>query len=259
MDASHLAEDGQVTEMMQTVASLIQNGYRADTVNDIYQTIGEIALDAMSDVFDAREISDEKAIYEILGKAFIKSLTTGEKDSLGLAQAFVTIAEQELLNKNIKVTLPFSAATIKPKFMSVVTSFTNKSGIRRKYAGLGTVQAPSYGYMQFHDFEIIDQFGKKSKKQVDYKGAISYLKRTLGIDNPKRALSDQNYALEKGLLREVTSNSDLELEDTIVVRPSNYYGNAVGHKIKIVSRQQLDYYKNLLWKAGAQGAFKIYK
>ena len=57
MDASHLAEDGEVTEMMQTVASLIQNGYRADMVKDIYQTIGEIALDAMSDIIDAREVS----------------------------------------------------------------------------------------------------------------------------------------------------------------------------------------------------------
>lgn len=256
MDASHLAEDGQVTEMMQTVASLIQNGYRADTVNDIYQTIGEIALDAMSDIFDAREVSDERAIYEILGKAFIKSLSTGEKDSLGLAQAFVTIAEQELINKNIKITLPFSAATIKPKFMSVVTSFTNKSGIRRKYSGLGTVQAPSYGYMQFHDFDVVDQFGKRSKIQVDYKGAIGYLKQTLGIDDPKRALIDQNYALEKGLLQKVTSRSDFELEDTIVVKPKFYSGNDVGYRVKIVSWQQLDFYRNLLW---GSGGYEVYK
>jgi hypothetical protein len=256
MDASHLAEDGQVTEMMQTVASLIQNGYRADTVNDIYQTIGEIALDAMSDVFDAREISDKRAIYEILGKAFIKSLSSGEKDSLGLAQAFVTIAEQELYNKNIKITLPFSAATIKPKFMSVVTSFTNKSGIRRKYSGLGTVQAPSYGYMQYYDFEVVDQFGNKSKVQVDYKGAIGYIKRTLGIDDPKRALTDQKYALEKGLLRKVASRHEFGLEDTIVVRPKGYIGSEVGYRVKIVSMQQLDYYKNLLWNSND---YEVYK
>ena len=245
MDASHLAEDGEVTEMMQTVASLIQNGYRADMVKDIYQTIGEIALDAMSDIIDARSVSDERAIYEVLGKAFIKSLTSSEKDSLGLAQAFVTIAEQELLNKNIKFTMPFSAATVKPKFMSVVTSLTNKSGIRRKYAGLGTVQAPSYGYMQYYDF---------SGKQTDYKGAIRELRR-MGIDDPKRALVDQSYALETGLLHKILPNN-VQIEDTLVIKPIGYSGPGVGHKVKIKSIQQYDFYKNLL---AASGAYEIYK
>lgn len=246
MDASHLAEDGEVTEMMQTVASLIQNGYRADMVKDIYQTIGEIALDAMSDIIDAREVSDERAIYEVLGKAFIKSLTSSEKDSLGLAQAFVTIAEQELLNKNIKFTMPFSAATVKPKFMSVVTSLTNKSGIRRKYAGLGTVQAPSYGIMQSYDF---------GNKQTDYKGAIRHM-RAMGIQDPKRALVDQNYALETGLLRKLNFASDIQIEDTLVIKPKGYVGTDVGYRVQIKSIQQYDFYKNLLWTSGA---YEVYK
>jgi hypothetical protein len=88
-------------------------------------------------------------LYTILGESLIKAFSTGSKDTLGLAQAFVQKASEALRNHE-EFKLPFSAATINGAFISDVISSINRGGIRHKYEGLSGVLNPSYNMIQYY-------------------------------------------------------------------------------------------------------------
>ena len=150
MNPDHEIEDTRgVREMTQMISALVQNGYLMGDVNEIYQMIGSVALDSVKSVIDAVDANDEDKIYQIIGEALVKAFDTNQKDVLGLAQSFVAIANQDLANGTYKTRIPFSANTIKGSFQATITSFLNKDAIRRRFAGLGAIQTPSFGGVQY--------------------------------------------------------------------------------------------------------------
>lgn len=150
MNPDHEIEDTRgVREMTQMISALVQNGYLMGDVNEIYEMIGSVALDSVRTIIDAVDANDENKIYQIIGEALVKAFDTNQKDVLGLAQSFVAIANRDLANGSYKTRIPFSANTIKGSFQSTITSFLNKDAIRRRFAGLGAIQTPSYGGVQY--------------------------------------------------------------------------------------------------------------
>jgi hypothetical protein len=143
MNPDHDIEHSNVTEMSQMMASLVQSGLKTGQVNEIYEAIGMVALEAIKQLNLAIDRNDQTEIYKIVGEALIKSFNSGSKDVLGLAHAFVAMANKDLANKSYNIRIPYSANTIKASFQATITSFLNKEAIRRKYAGLGGVQTPS--------------------------------------------------------------------------------------------------------------------
>lgn len=152
MNADHDLDLSHVTEMTQMLSALVQNGYTSQFVNEIYADIGGVVAEALSD-FDQNIKSDDPDIdklYTLLGKALIDSFMGKDKDTLGLAQAFVMKAEESLAKSSLKFKLPFSAATVNGAFIATVTSMLNKKGIRRKYDGLAGVLCPSHDAIQYY-------------------------------------------------------------------------------------------------------------
>lgn len=152
MNADHDLNLSHVTEMTQMLSALVQNGYTSQFVNEIYADIGGVVAEALRD-FEANIKSgdpDMDKLYTLLGKALIDSFMGKDKDTLGLAQAFVMKAEESLAKSNLKFKLPFSAATVNGAFIATVTSMLNKKGIRRKYDGLAGVLCPSHDAIQYY-------------------------------------------------------------------------------------------------------------
>ena len=152
MNADHDLDLSHVTEMTQMLSALVQNGYTSQFVNSIYADIGNVVAEALSD-FDQNIKSDDPdmdKLYTLLGKALIDSFMGKDKDTLGLAQAFVMKAEDSLAKSSLKFKLPFSAATVNGAFIATVTSMLNKKGIRRKYDGLAGVLCPSHDAIQYY-------------------------------------------------------------------------------------------------------------
>ena len=152
MNADHDLDLSHVTEMTQMLSALIQNGYTSQFVNKIYSDIGSVVAEALSD-FDSNIKSDDpdfEKLYTLLGKALIDSFMDKDKDTLGLAQAFVAKAEKSLSESTLSYKLPFSAATVSGAFIATVTSMLNKKGIRRKYDGLAGVLCPSHDAIQYY-------------------------------------------------------------------------------------------------------------
>lgn len=253
MNPDHDIEHSSVTEMSQMISSLVQSGLKTGEVNEIYEAIGMVALQAIDQLNLAIDRNDQTEIYKTVGEALVKAFSSGSKDVLGLAHAFVAIANKDLANKSYNTRIPYSANTIKASFQATITSFLNKEAIRRKYAGLGGVQTPSFGMIQYH------QVG-------DYKLSwIEFIKECGGEQQAIRALtddsitiSDQDVIFPDGSIAKKTipnnnliqlkRRSDLRFGDTILVKDStamqwDVLRNDGSTAIKLDRPELLEYYK----------------
>ena len=154
MNADHDLDESTVTEMSQVISALIQRGNCFNMVKMMYEDIGRVALEAIDKIKAANESDNNNDIFEAIGHALIDTFNAGNKNTIGLTQAFVSRFEQLLKSgkKNIKFTLPLSAETITPAFFATVGAMLNKRGIKRKYAGLGGYQCPSYNVMRHYNY-----------------------------------------------------------------------------------------------------------
>lgn len=153
MDADHEIDLAEVTEMTQMISSIIQRGTMYNLVDQMYEDIGKVALEALNSISKANESDDPNDLFKQIGKALFDTFDSGNKDTLGLAQAFLRRAQSALSSKgNEKVIIPLSAETITPAYLNTVAALIRKRGIKRKYAGFPGVQVPSYGIMKTYNF-----------------------------------------------------------------------------------------------------------
>lgn len=157
MDADHDLDHAEVTEMSQMISALIEDGHYPEKVEAIYKAIGEIALnnDRVKKYVEAVNNNDQEKLREIVGKSLIATFESGNKDTIGLANAFVRKASRELAeNTNIDtrtISIPFSDGTIFGAVMADVTSALSKAGIRRKHPGLASVLNPSHDMAMYYN------------------------------------------------------------------------------------------------------------
>jgi len=219
MNPDHDLEDSHgVREMSQMISALIQSGYLTGDVNEIYQMIGDVALDAVRATINAVESEDQDAIYRIIGEALVKAFDTNQKSVLGLAQSFVAMANRDLANGSFKTRIPFSANTIKGSFQATITSFLNKDAIRRRYAGLGGIQTPSFGGVMY--------FPYKGKRMT----WLEFMKAVGGERNAKIAMTDLSWngvQFNNPTIIPIKNRLSLGLNDTVV------YRDAIGNPIVV--------------------------
>ena len=149
MNADHELNEADVTEMSQMISALIQNSYFGDEVNAIYEEIGKMVSTSLGR--DLENIGDYTIIHRNLGKELIKMFSSGSKDTIGLAQSYLLKAAKEFEAGNVDVKIPFSDPTLNGAFIANLVSNINKSGIRRRYAGVAAVLVPSRGMIQYYN------------------------------------------------------------------------------------------------------------
>lgn len=180
MDADHDLDHAEVTEMSQMISALIEDGHYPEKVEAIYKAIGEIALnnDRVRKYVEAVNNNDRDKLREIVGKSLISTFESGNKDTIGLANAFVRKASRELAeNTNIDtktISIPFSDGTIFGAVMADVTSALSKAGIRRKHPGLASVLNPSHDMAMYYNIGgknmLWDQANEECKTIFEQKG-----------------------------------------------------------------------------------------
>ena len=149
MDAEHELDDSEVTEMTQMISALIEKGWNYELVNQIYKDIGSVVLESLKTIKSAIKTTPDQ-LKLIFGKALIESYAKGDRDTLGLAQSFLSRAERLLRESNIDFKFPFSGATINGSFIATVSSLLTKRAIRRKYAGVAAVLNPGHDMIQVY-------------------------------------------------------------------------------------------------------------
>lgn len=254
MDADHDLDHAEVTEMSQMISALIEDGHYPEKVEAIYKAIGEIALnnDRVRKYVEAVNNNDRDKLREIVGKSLIATFETGNKDTIGLANAFVRKASKELAeNTNIDtkiISIPFSDGTIFGAVMADVTSALSKAGIRRKHPGLASVLNPSHDMTMYYNIGnknmLWDQANEECKAIFEQKGfkfkdgILTYngykIKAVDINNNPVSFASWQELARKavkfinpandtviddlKNPFWDLISSQDVDFEDTLVIK-----------------------------------------
>ena len=89
MDADHDINYAEVTEMSQMISALIQRGNAYDLVEQIYSDIGEVAATALESFDAAIKSGNPNDVFREIGKALMDTFSSGNKETIGLAQAFI--------------------------------------------------------------------------------------------------------------------------------------------------------------------------
>ena len=219
MNADHHLDMSEVTEMTQMISALEQNGFTHELVTQIYKEIGQIVKESMNDLSETIKAKDKDQLYTILGRSLIKAFMNDDKDTLGLAQSFVYLANESFKNANLDYKLPFSAATINGAFIATTTSNLVKSGIRRKYSGIASVLVPSHNMIQYYNIDGLNYQYEELYNLVNTKGIDHLYDENGNIIKSKveRALTEPIIDGEINPFIIPIEPNDIDFEDTIVI------------------------------------------
>lgn len=256
MNADHELDEAEVTEMTQMISGLEQNGFTHNIATRAYQEIGKFCYEAISKLQDIIYKGDKDELYKIFGKAVVKAFQTGTKDTLGLAQSFVKLAQKGFNDNNIDYKIPFSSSSINGIFNSTVTSSLVRDAIRRHYNGVAAVLNPSYGVMQYYNIggnnykyeELIDLV-----KEITEGTSLEGLTVDEAINEVYVTDTSGNKVLNPFIV-DITPENPIDFEDTIVIfNQPNGDGtyNRLGETVlvpfeiqKIDNYEAYDYYKH---------------
>ncbi len=179
-DSDHTADEAHMTEFSQVISSLDAGGYLHDYVTQIYQQLGQTALDLSKVELDAvaqfRESGDMSAIYDVIGRTIMANIKSGSKE-IGLAEAIINNIKAKFnLNTDHsldKLKIPFSDPNIYSSILSTFVSNINKKSIKRQYPGLGTVMVPSYNMSMIYDINGMTYQFEDLVKEATEKGFSS--------------------------------------------------------------------------------------
>jgi len=161
-------------------------------------------------------------LHQLLGQSLVEAFSSGSKDTIGLAQAFLNKAADAIKHQK-EFHIPFSAATINGSFISDVASSINRGGIRHKYEGLAGVLNPSYNMIQF--YKVWNKNTKRFENRMFPQ--LTQLMREYGLSNINALTDTQKfYTLDfdefgidrnNPFIKEVNHWSDLQFEDTVII------------------------------------------
>lgn len=224
MNSDHELDEADTNEATQMVSALEQNGYTHNIAMEVYREIGKFAAESISEITDLAYSGDKDKLYEIFGKAVVKAFQTGNKDTLGLAQSFIKLAQKGFNEKKIDYKIPFSSPSINGIFNSTVTTELVKRAIRRRYSGVGAVQHPAYGIIQYYN---INERTMKYDRLVDYikqQGVVSDVFKDVNpiefIKNKIIIVNGKPYY--NPFIEIVNDYHDVDFEDTIVLEREQY-------------------------------------
>lgn len=157
-DSDHTADEAKMTEFSQVISSLDAGGYMHDYVAQVYQQLGQVALESsqieLESVEKFRRNGNLSDLYDIVGRTLITNIKSG-KNQVGLSQAIINnIRDKFNLNTDHSLDefkIPFSDPNIYSNILSTFVSNINKKSIKRQFPGLGTVMVPSFNISMIFD------------------------------------------------------------------------------------------------------------
>lgn len=124
--------------MSQLVNLLIEKGYCTDIIESIYRDIARVT-DAGMKRFK------EGNVKSIISELLADSLRNTSGNINTITDDFIKQLQSRAKEEGIDLEIPFSTPSIREKFATSICAAINTAALRRKYAGIGAVQTPSYG------------------------------------------------------------------------------------------------------------------
>ena len=234
LNAGHYVEGGYVTEPSQLMQALGQEGVLVDLVDNIYNELVNITK-SIREKFsqaDLKQSIAEELLYSINHSGSSKTIT----------DVFI-MRMQNKIEQRVDVKLPLSSPGINQKFEQVILQSLNRS-IKHRFPGLGTVQAPSWGYMQHFGNgltykELLSKLtipsGYTIKQAMEGVWNGKYLDETFVND----MISARDDSGRLPIVEEI-STKQIDFEDTLLIK------DAAGYRtVKIDGIKKYDEYRNL--------------
>lgn len=192
MNAEHEVDKSHVSEMTQVISALEQLGHEHEIAQLVYEGIGEAINANQADLLG--DIADPKIkskMYKVLGRQLLRTFAENpDSDNYGLAQTFIEYIKEDLSsNKELKeqiVKIPFSDPSIAGKFLMNFTNGINKNIIKRQFAGIAAVQAPSHDLITIYDNNgtpaKLSDIRKRCKNAEEYEAALYDMDRYATLD-----------------------------------------------------------------------------
>lgn len=179
-DSDHTADEAHMTEFSQVISSLDAGGYLHDYVSQIYEQLGQTALDLSKVELDAinqfRDSGNISSLYDCIGRTIMANIKSGKR-GIGLAESIVNNIKSKFnLNTDHSLDdlkIPFSDPNIYSSILSSFVSNINKKSIKRQYPGLGTVMVPSYNLSMIYDINGMTYQFEDLVKEAREKGFTS--------------------------------------------------------------------------------------
>lgn len=202
-DSDHEAVEAQMTEFSQVITSLDDGGRLHDYVCQIYNVLGQVALQASGVELEAvkvfREIGNKSKLYDLLGRTVMNNIKEGNK---GLLRS-ISVAIAKEFNKDAdhiynELKIPFSDHNIYPQILGTFASIINNKSIKRKYTGTGMVMLPGYDIIQVYDYK---------GQTYEFPDLIKIAETVLPIQKRKQLeLDNDNASYNRALVRELLEN-----------------------------------------------------
>ena len=243
-NSDHTADEAKMTEFSQVISSLDAGGYMHDYVAQVYQELGQVALDLsqieLESVEKFRKNGNLSDLYDIVGRTLIANIKSG-RNQVGLSQAIMNnIRDKFNLNTDHSLDefkIPFSDPNIYSNILSTFVSNMNKKSIKRQFPGLGTVMVPSFNISMIFDINGQTYQFEDVLKEAQEAGFVSAKSET--TDNNKDVVRQYLYSLqEKEIEKDVT---DFYPTDNVLVTFEDENGILLTEHISLNGIN--DYYK----------------
>ena len=222
MDADHTADEGKMTEFSQVISSLDAGGRLHNYVSQIYETLGEVAIQLSQIELDAVEAfrsgEGKSKMYDIIGRTIINNLS-GSKGEAGLAEAIIENIKKDFnLNTDHELDalkIPFSDPNIYSTILPTFVSIINKKSIKRQYPGQGTVMVPGYDLSMIYDLN-----GKTYQFEDLIKMAVNagYQSVSKDVSQYNRDIVKQMLWEEQNKIPATTSNEVFQPTDNVLIQ-----------------------------------------
>ena len=158
-DSDHEADEARMTEFSQVISSLDAGGHYHDFVKEVYDVLGQVALEASQAEIQAiqefNQNNDYDKLYNIVGRTIIQNLSLGSGKA-GLAESIIMSLKKEFnlsTNHANDLKIPFSDPNMYSQILSTISSIINKKSIKREYPGNGMIMTPGYKICQIWDID----------------------------------------------------------------------------------------------------------
>lgn len=172
-DPDHEADDSEVSEMTQVIASLDVGGATHTMAKQAFQALGRLTADGMKLQTNllAQALSKDtnkspeqiaSSIYHIIGKILYKNFRANNNINLGqtilqsIKREFQKQGMNDHLSSDIEKFIPFSDPNIFSEMIKSITGELNNLALKRKYKGIGSVLVPGYNVIQMYHLNGVD-------------------------------------------------------------------------------------------------------
>ena len=255
-DPTHTADEAELTEMSQVIASLDVGGKLHDIAAEAFKGLGKLIIDKLNlkeklinafqkDLSPAERLQVTEKLYDVVVREFLDQYQARSKTDLAasIVEAIKRNFGADALFRDADFKLPISDPNIFRQIVSTFISSVN-TALKRKYSGIGDVMTP--GFNQFQIYRLKNENGEDMDLLLDDVFSFHAHEAAVNILNKQYSPNAMvKRALDTSYLKPTSVGENrawfLTLEDGFVFDPNAETKEGGHHGVEIVQHNDNPY------------------